>query len=1359
MVREGALLRPRRRGDLGNLEEEEQRGPSARKPAGGGQNHCKKYKEEVNEKMPVIISYNCSSWPGLQAFLAKLASVEEKNKKDMVDAEQVVAVLVQEHHVIESRIAECSATLLGMGWQSVWGPAVILDSGAASGGVCVLCRPGLGLKNSTAMDMLVDMTPVQRARVVSATIQFEEDLGELDLISLYLRDGAGMSSENLELLGVVGTLLPRRQVVVGGDFNLAASVIVESGFCGHSGLTVQAPPADQPTHRSAAGTHNIIDFFLVSSGLAEVGPATTTDETIDFRPHRPIKLILPNGFGHRWMRSWVLPPALPRLRVFGPLLPARAGYEEVATDCMHTLNRVEGLNDTEVQRRLSQAYQQWAGLAEHDLEHITGTEPRGRQHRGRMVRLAWRRVLCTDRLSALAPLSRAGRIRRIYHQAELAACSLAGLRFADAGRQWSQAVVAWHSFVVDDGDEFLDEAWLRLQRAFDTAKAGMESMEVVNLAEDEAVAEDIDELFACIAEWAGMSTQAGKDQKNHERREWRQWARDALEQGARRAHRHMKKGEQRWMATLVPDLAACGGRSAAPVQVLEHELAKWAAVWDAEPQDEDRPRPFLPPGLPARGFGGQGSPALATPQGLREVARSFKSTTAMTADGFHMSHYAMLSDASLQALAALFAITDATGLVPKQIARIVCPMLPKKNGGCRLIGLYPSYYRLWAKSWGPVIARWERDIEEPWMTAVRGQSPTSLVYRTAVEAEHAAARGRVVGAVCMDIAQFYEHINHAVLVGRAVASGFPMGTLRGAVRSYRLARYIVSGCAVARPVAAEKGVVAGDSFATSLVKAYYKAPFETMLFRWQLQGRSAAFDVYLDDITLANSNESAAAVADELIECAGDVIEVIEQDLGASVAKAKTQVVSNNMVVTRRVSRALGVLGPVRVSDPFVLLGVDLVMANRWRPRARKSQQAGRMSSALRRHSRAGIFRRLAGSKAAVLYKSGVRSVAAHGMECTGLADGPLKRLRTCAKDFLCPTRCSISATLLLDSDPTLECAVAAAIRWAREAWMATVDARCLSLPRMRRIFEDIAAKGVGSSWSDSRGPVSAAHLELCRLGWSWPSAFCFIDDMGSEWVLTSTSPAMMMNMMKASRKRQLARTLAEKVGVPHPIDPTPVHKVLASGRLLDNERQRVCLRRTFQGAVVTNTRLREMGYDVSATCPLCGRGEDTLKHRVLFCGAPVVAALRDEVLPSELAEAVGDMQEHEVAGWSYIDAVAWPAPVVGHLLDFAHFEQYHTDLDVWVSIGMDKVQEAIDVDEAKLFTDGSLMSELWPSAARAGWGVAVATPTRPLVRAFGPVTGQVQTVPAAEWAAVEVAARFWPAHRPKPVWGLLACS
>ena len=414
-----------------------------------------------------------------------------------------------------------------------------------------------------------------------------------------------------------------------GDFNLAASVIAESGFCGHSGLAVQAPPADQPTHRSAAGTHNIIDIFLVSSGLAEAGPATTTDETIDFRPHRPIKLILPIGFGHRWMRSWVLPPALPRLRVFGPLLPARAGYEEVATDCMHTLNRVEGLSDTEVQRRLSQAYLQWAALAEHDLEHITGTEPRGRQHRGRMVRLAWRRVLCTDRLSALAPLSRAGRVRRIYHQAELAACSLAGLRFADAGRQWSQAVVAWHSFVVDDGDEFFDEAWLRLQRAFDTAKAGMESMEVANLAEDEAVAEDINELFACIAEWAGMATQAGKDQKNHERREWRQWARDALEQGARRAYRHMKKGEQRWMATLVPDLAASGGRSAAPAQVLEHELAKWAAVWDAEPQDEDRPRPFLPPGLPARGFGGQGSPALATPQGLRDVAISFKSTTAM----------------------------------------------------------------------------------------------------------------------------------------------------------------------------------------------------------------------------------------------------------------------------------------------------------------------------------------------------------------------------------------------------------------------------------------------------------------------------------------------------------------------------------------------------------------------------------------------------------------------------------------------------------------------------------------------------------------------------------------------------------
>ena len=745
-------------------------------------------------------------------------------------------------------------------------------------------------------------------------------------------------------------------------------------------------------------------------------------------------------------------------------------------------------------------------------------------------------------------------------------------------------------------------------------------------------------------------------------------------------------------------------------------------------------------------------PSMATPQWLREVAKTFKANTAMAADGFHMSHYALLSDEALQALAALFAIADATGLLPRQIARIVCPMLPKKSGGCRLIGLYPSYYRLWAKSWGPVIAKWEADIEVPWMAAVRGQSPTSLVYRTAVEAEHAAARGLVVGAVCMDISQFYEHIDHTVLVGRAMALGYPVVPLRGAVRSYRLARYIASGCSVARPVATEKGVVAGDSFATSLVKAYYKAPFETMIFRWSMQKCAAAFDAYLDDITLATSKPSAVAVADELIECAGDVVEVIEQELGARVAAAKTQVVSNNLLVTRHVSRALGVLGPVRTSDPFVLLGVDLVMANRWRPRARRSQQAGRLSAAARRRRRAAVFRRLAASKAAVLYKSGIRSVAAHGMECTGVADRPLNRLRTMAKDFLCPTRCSLSATLLLDPDPTLECSVAAAVRWAKEAWQATIDPRCLSLPRMRQIFEDMSARGVGNSWSASRGPVSAASLELCRLGWSWPSAFCFVDDLGGEWVLTSTSPTMLLKVMKESRGRQLAKILANKVGGLHPVDPSPILKVLASGKLLDSERQRVCLRRTFQGAVVTNTRLRAMGYDVDGTCPLCGLGGDRLKHRVLFCRSPLVSAVRAECLPADVAEAAADMQEHELAGWTHTDAVAWPGPADGDLCSLARFEVYDVGLDVWVATDIKVVQQACTHDEAKLFTDGSLVNDLWPSAARAGWGFVVGTPSRPLVRAYGPVPGQVQTVPAAEWAAVEIAARFWPGHRTPPV-------
>ena len=247
--------------------------------------------------------------------------------------------------------------------------------------------------------------------------------------------------------------------------------------------------------------------------------------------------------------------------------------------------------------------------------------------------------------------------------------------------------------------------------------------------------------------------------------------------------------------------------------------------------------------------------------------------------------------------------------------------------------------------------------------------------------------------------------------------------------------------------------------------------------------------------------------------------------------------------------------------DSYTLLGVDLRQAAAWRRRGRTpTMRAMRFKTAANRHRKFGVFRRLAANKATVLFKSGVQSVCCHGVEVTGLSCVTLRRLRSWASAYLCPTRCSQTAAFVLDGDPTISVSTAVAARWAKEVWSSPFDLRAFSLPQLFEIFNSTASGRAAVKWTQCRGPVSATALELKRLGWTWPAATVFRDDLGHDWDLCKTSPSSLASYLSLSRARQVQAKLAEKVDHRLPVDPAPVQQVLRS-RLLDG-RQKMVLRR-----------------------------------------------------------------------------------------------------------------------------------------------------------------------------------------------------
>ena len=116
-----------------------------------------------------------------------------------------------------------------------------------------------------------------------------------------------------------------------------------------------------------------------------------------------------------------------------------------------------------------------------------------------------------------------------------------------------------------------------------------------------------------------------------------------------------------------------------------------------------------------------------------------------------------------------------------------------------------------------------------------------------------------------------------------------------------------------------------------------------------------------------------------------------------------------------------------------------------------------------------------------------------------------------------------------------------------------------------------------------------------------------------------------------------------------------------------------------------------------------------TTPSGIVFCfvANPPVADIRSKCLLPEQIQAVQHFEEHDFMGWTFTDAMAWPGPVDGELHHHAILEQFYAEFSVWCPVDEVRFKIAIaEVDpEAKLFTDGSLLDDLWPTAARAGWG------------------------------------------------------
>ncbi len=117
---------------------------------------------------------------------------------------------------------------------------------------------------------------------------------------------------------------------------------------------------------------------------------------------------------------------------------------------------------------------------------------------------------------------------------------------------------------------------------------------------------------------------------------------------------------------------------------------------------------------------------------------------------------------------------------------------------------------------------------------------------------------------------------------------------------------------------AERGIIAGCSFATILVKIFYMRKLDAMV---EEVPRSVNIDAYIDDLALSAEGPRSKVAAD-IIKAHDIMRRVLTVELGCSLAQHKAAIVASDREVGRRIATALR--NEEALTGTAVNLGMDI---------------------------------------------------------------------------------------------------------------------------------------------------------------------------------------------------------------------------------------------------------------------------------------------------------------------------------------------------------------------------------------------------------------------------------------------------
>jgi hypothetical protein len=179
-------------------------------------------------------------------------------------------------------------------------------------------------------------------------------------------------------------------------------------------------------------------------------------------------------------------------------------------------------------------------------------------------------------------------------------------------------------------------------------------------------------------------------------------------------------------------------------------------------------------------------------------------------------------------------------------------MIPKPEsagGGVRPIALLSSVYRIWAVARVEVARRWEKENHRFYFSAAKGSSALDLAWKQGLDSELAGALGAHMLSVFLDISKFYDNILLGRLLKELLRWGFPVRMSVLVIKMYAGMRHLLFSGSVGVGCSFLQGVLAGCTFATTMVKVYVISSYDALVSRHSAVSNSLRLFV---DVTSAS---------------------------------------------------------------------------------------------------------------------------------------------------------------------------------------------------------------------------------------------------------------------------------------------------------------------------------------------------------------------------------------------------------------------------------------------------------------------------------------------------------------------------